>query len=135
MTSESVPNQQGYISHIGLDGTNSGRQSLGGTSWTYQSKVSTENTLRGQKKPFGEQHLQLTSWGKSIIFHIMGTQDLPSGISVPSPFGIFGGTLVPGSCLTFFLLGKALTIPRGSMGLVGSSAAIAEYQQERGKLL
>lgn len=136
MTRETVsPNQWGYMSHVGLDGTNGGRQSLGGTSWTHQSKlavISTENTCR---VPLGEQQPPFTSWGRSIIFHVMGMRDLPSGISVPSSFGIFGGMLFPGSSLTFFLLGKALTIPCGSIGPVGSLAAAAEYQQERGRLL
>lgn len=58
----------------------------------------------------------------------MSMQDLPSGISAPFSLGIFAGMLFPESSLTFFLLGKALTIPRGSIGLAGSLAASAEYQ-------
>lgn len=80
------------------------------------SHTSTENALRGQKKSLGVQYLQPASRDTTVISHTMGTRDLPSGFSIPS-FGIFGGTLFPESSLTFFLLGKALTIPRGSIGL------------------
>lgn len=133
----SATTQQGYISRMGLDGTSPGRQSLGGSSWTHQTKLpitSTENTLRARKSLW-RTALAVNPLGVSIISHNTGTQDLPSGISVPCSFGIFGGMLFSKSSLTFFLLGKALTIPRGSIGLVGKLAAIAKYKQERARLL
>lgn len=96
--------------------------------------TTTENTLKARKSLWGTA-LAVNLLGVSITSCITGTQDLPSGISVPSSFRIFGGMLFSEPSLTFFLLGKALTIPCGSIGLVGKLAAIAKYKQERARLL